>query len=137
MLPSLNTSRHVGPKMQFAKMRLTTIRLMVVAMVVVSSGLVSAIAQAQTASRGGKLPAQVTITNERDLILASLEIMPKAGGTAVATLKEPLSAGSSVKLRLTKAKGCAYVVSGLFEDGSDLAPVQLDLCKDPLLRLVD
>jgi hypothetical protein len=137
MLPSLRTSRHVGPKMQFAKMRLTTIRLMAAAMVVVSSGLVSAHAQAQAAARGAKLPAQVTVTNERDLILASLEIMPKAGGSAVAALKEPLNGGSSVKLRLVKAKGCAYVVTGLFEDGSDLAPVQIDLCKDPVLRLVE
>lgn len=110
------------------------------AVAMLMSCLASTTAQAQGAARparAGKLPAQVTVTNARDLILASLDILPTSGGTPVAQLKEPLGAGASIKLRLVKAKGCAYVVTGAFEDGSDLAPVQLDLCKDAVLRLVD
>lgn len=100
----------------------------------------SSTAQAQSAAKptpAGRPPVQVTVSNARDLILASLEIMPMSGGAAVARLKEPLGAGASIKLRLVKPKGCAYVVTGAFEDGSDLAPIQLDLCKDPILRLVE
>ncbi len=94
-------------------------------------------AEAQTRAARPKTPAQVTITNGREVILTNFEILPAHGGRAVATLKTPLTPGKAVKLRLTRASGCAFVATGLFEDGSDFVPANVDLCKDATIRLVE
>lgn len=94
-------------------------------------------AEAQTRAARPKTPAQVTVTNGREVILTNFEILPAHGGRAVASLKTPLTPGKSVKLRLTRASGCAFVATGLFEDGSDFVPANVDLCKDATIRLVE
>lgn len=91
-------------------------------------------AQAQARSRP---PAQVTVTNTRALLLGTLEIRSADGTRVVASLREPLAGGKSVRLRLTRPQGCAYQVTGSFEDETDVETAAVDLCKDPVIRLVE
>ncbi len=77
------------------------------------------------------------MTNARALILATLEIRSADGTRIVASLREPLAANASVRLRLNRPQGCAYQVTGSFEDETDVDPAAVDLCKDPVIRLVE
>lgn len=91
-------------------------------------------AQAQARARP---PAQVTVTNARALLLGTLEIRSADGTRVVASLREPLAGGKSVRLRLTRPQGCSYQVTGSFEDETDIEPAAVDLCKDSVIRLVE
>lgn len=101
-----------------------------------AAALDAAIADAQAQARA-RPPAQVTVTNARALILAALEIRSADGTRVVASLREPLAGGKSVRLRLAKPQGCSYQVSGSFEDETDVETAAVDLCKDPVIRLVE
>ena len=103
-------------------------------------------ASAQAAPKAKKPPAEISIENGRKVALNSFEIVfiepaPKAGAKPkpprkpVLKLEEPIAPGETKRLKLTGAKGCAYVARWAFADASDEG--QIDLCGDPKIVLTD
>lgn len=87
-------------------------------------------------AKPARAPAAITVTNGRAVIMTGLEIADGAG-QVVGTLTRPLAAGKAARVALKGQKGCVYTVAAVFEDDSETEALQLDLCKDAKVRLVD
>ncbi len=79
-----------------------------------------------------RLPAQITLDNQRPASLIEL-VISDAEGKAVARLSRPLAPGKKSALKLGKAKGCEMSIVARFEDDSEVDET-LDLCKEKVLR---
>lgn len=92
---------------------------------------------AQTRAKAGKVPAAVTVTNAR----ASGDLndfgLTNAQGKVFARLAKPLSPGKSVSLKLSKGAACVMTAVGNFDDLSESTAVDVDVCKDKLIRFTD
>jgi hypothetical protein len=87
---------------------------------------------ASSALAQSRLPAQISIDNQRPANLTEL-VISDAEGNAVARLARPLAPGKKSALKLGKAKGCEMNVQARFEDDSEVDET-LDLCKEKVLR---
>lgn len=107
---------------------------------------VSASAELKAKATAKKPPSEISIENGRKVALNSFEIVfiepeprpgakPKPPHKPVLKLEEPLGPGETKTLKLTGAKGCAYVARWAFADAGDEG--QIDLCGDPKIVLTD
>lgn len=81
-------------------------------------------------------PAAIEIQNERKVKLESFTLAATdKPEKIVAKLAKPLDGGAKTKLKIARAKGCAFVATWKFEDAGDQAEV--DLCNDPKVVLTD
>ena len=87
---------------------------------------------ASSAFAQSRLPAQISIDNQRPANLTEL-VISDAEGNAVARLVRPLAPGKKSALKLGKGKGCEMNVQARFEDDSEVDET-LDLCKEKVLR---
>lgn len=107
--------------------------------ILIAAGLGAAVlAGALPAFAQAKKPvAQVTVTNQRTVPLTAFEIATASEQPVlVAKLAKPLAPGKSATLRLTKAKGCAYTVQGVFADESETGG-DMDFCRERVIRLTE
>ena len=93
-------------------------------------------ALAQKKRAPAKAPSEVTVTNGRTSMLTYFTLTTDAGA-AVGAIKAQLAPGKMVSVKLAKGAPCLLVVSAAFEDESENAGGQVDVCKDRKLRFVD
>ena len=110
-------------------------RALVVLAPLIVLGLASP-AMAQKKRVAQKAPSEVTVTNGRTSMLTYFTLTTDAGAT-VGAIKAQLAPGKKVSIKLAKGAPCALVVSAAFEDESENAGGQVDVCKDRNLRFVD
>lgn len=81
-------------------------------------------------------PSAIEIQNQRTVKLESFTLAAAdKPDTIVAKLAKPVDGGAKAKLKIARAKGCAYIATWKFEDAGDQAEV--DLCNDPKVVLTD
>lgn len=84
-----------------------------------------------------KIPAAITVQNDRAVELKSLTIAAAGAETKpVASLAKPLAAGKKTTLSLKGLKSCLVSVAAVFGDDGD-ADSEMDICKDRTVRFVD
>ncbi len=103
----------------------------------IAGGLV-ALATTGVAAAPKAKPAssQLTIDNQRGVMLLALTIVSKGGKSTPIVLTKELAGGESIKVAFPKG-GCVYSMTGTFDDGSGLEINTIDLCKDRTVNLVD
>lgn len=101
--------------------------------VAVLSAVSPALAQANVARRP---PAAITLSNARSANLIEFALAT-AEGKVVARITKPLAAGQKIKLTLQKGAACVLEVSATFDDESENAGGQVNVCKDANVRFVD
>ena len=82
---------------------------------------------------------KLLIDNRRDSALTELSLQPagaKAGTEPTVVAKE-LAAGQKITVALPAKSGCVFNINGSFEDESTLDVPASDLCKDPVITLVE
>jgi hypothetical protein len=52
-------------------------------------------------------------------------------------LVHDLAAGKQATAIVPAGSGCAFTISGAYEDESMLDPLDVNLCKDPVIRLME
>ena len=80
----------------------------------------------------------LTLTNKRKSSVVFFTVFGKeTNGQEPNLLKDALEAGKSVKVKAKGVTGCTLSVAADFEDGSSVEAGGLDICKDPVVKLVD
>jgi len=102
----------------------------------------SAKAATATAATAKKAPAArdvvLTLNNQRKSSVVFFTVIGKdSSGQEPNLLKDALAAGKSIKVKAKAVTGCAVAVAADFEDGSSVEATGIDLCKDPVVKLVD
>ena len=87
---------------------------------------------ASAASAQTRLPAQMSVENERGANLTEL-VISDAEGKAIARLARPLAAGKKSMIKLAKTKGCEMTVSAKFDDEGEVDEV-VNLCREKRIR---
>ncbi|MFT4097442.1 MAG: hypothetical protein QM651_09975 [Rhodoblastus sp.] len=111
------------------------VRVFLASAVIIAFGA-SAFAATPKKAKKPKPPSAVEIVNQRTLKLESFTLATAdKPDKPIAKLAKPLDGGAKIKLKISGAKGCAYVAAWKFEDAGDQAEV--DLCNDPKVMLTD
>lgn len=97
---------------------------------------IAAPAAAQQRKKTPKPPTAVTVSNARTSTLTDFTLSTDAG-QPVAGLRAPLAPGKKITLKLAKGATCMLVVSAVYDDGSENAGGQVDVCKDKAIRFTD
>ncbi len=87
-----------------------------------------------------KVPkGKLLIDNHRDSTLTELSLQPAGAnaGTEPTVVAKQLEAGKKITIALPAKSGCVFNVNGTFEDESTLDVPERDLCKDPVITLVE
>jgi hypothetical protein len=92
-------------------------------------------AAAQSAKAQPRLPAQVSIDNQRPATMTELAITD-AEGKVIGKLTRPLAAGKKSVVKLAKAKGCEFNVQARFDDEGEV-DATVNLCREKRLRFHD
>lgn len=80
----------------------------------------------------------LTLNNQRKSPVVFFTVFGKeSNGQEPNLLKDALAAGKSVKVKAKSMTGCTLSVAADFEDGSSVEASGLDVCKDPVVKLVD
>lgn len=80
----------------------------------------------------------LTLNNQRKSSVVFFTVIGKdSNGQEPNLLKDALIAGKSIKVKAKAVTGCAVSVAADFEDGSSVEATGIDLCKDPVVKLVD
>lgn len=80
----------------------------------------------------------LTLNNQRKSSVVFFTVIGKdSNGQEPNLLKDALAAGKSIKVKAKAVTGCAVSVAADFEDGSSVEATGIDLCKDPVVKLVD
>ena len=80
----------------------------------------------------------LTLNNQRKSSVIFFTVIGKdSSGQEPNLLKDALIAGKSIKVKAKAVMGCAVSVAADFEDGSSVEAAGLDICKDPVVKLVD
>jgi hypothetical protein len=87
---------------------------------------------AMPASAQTRLPAQLSIDNQRAATLTDLSIAD-ADGKVIARISRGIAAGKKSVIKLGKAKGCEFAVQARFDDEGEVDET-LNLCKEKVLR---
>ena len=94
----------------------------------------AAVAQKAPASRD----VLVTVSNQRKSPVIFFTVIGKeSNGQEPNLLKDVLATGKSIKVKAKGLSGCVASVTADFEDGSSVEASGLDLCKDPVVKLID
>lgn len=87
-----------------------------------------------------KVPkGKLLIDNHRDTVLTELSLQPAGAkaGTEPTIVAKALAAGQKITVALPAKAGCVFNINGTFEDESTLDVPASDLCKDPVITLVE
>jgi hypothetical protein len=87
---------------------------------------------ASAASAQTRLPAQMSVENERGANLTEL-VISDAEGKAIARLAKPLAAGKKATVKLAKSKSCEMTIAARFDDEGEVDEV-VNLCREKRLR---
>jgi hypothetical protein len=80
----------------------------------------------------------LTVNNQRKSAVVFFTTYGKeSSGQEPNLLKDALAAGKSIKVKVKSVSGCLLSVAADFEDGSSVEASGLDVCKDPVVKLVD
>jgi hypothetical protein len=80
----------------------------------------------------------LTLSNKRKSSVVFFTVYGKeTNGQEPNLLKEALESGKSIKVKAKSVAGCSLSVAADFEDGSSVEATGLDICKDPVVKLVD
>ena len=80
----------------------------------------------------------LTLNNQRKSAVIFFTVIGKdSNGQEPNLLKDALAAGKSLKVKATAVGGCKVSVAADFEDGSSVEATGLDICKDPIVKLID
>jgi hypothetical protein len=95
---------------------------------------------AATTGHGTRAPQagggqQLRISNNTNVKIATLSIIPTKGRVRPTRVAENLLPFKSTNAPLPLGQGCDFTVRGTFEDGSPLATGEVDLCRDPLINI--
>jgi hypothetical protein len=95
---------------------------------------------AATTGHGTRAPQaggsqQLRISNNTNVKIATLSIIPTKGRVRPTRIAENLPPFKSTNAPLPLGQGCDFTVRGTFEDGSPLATGEVDLCRDPLINI--
>ena len=80
----------------------------------------------------------LTLNNQRKSSVVFFTVIGKdSNGQEPNLLKDALVAGKSLKVKSKAVVGCAVSVAADFEDGTSVEATGLDICKDPVVKLID
>jgi hypothetical protein len=80
-------------------------------------------------------PAQINIDNSRAATLTEM-VISDAEGNAVARLARPVASGRKTAVRLTRPKGCDFIVQAKFDDEGEVEET-VNLCREKVLRFTE
>jgi hypothetical protein len=83
-----------------------------------------------------KAPAEVTVANARAANITGFAMTDDAG-KVVGKIAKPIASGKSVKVKLAKGAPCTLNVAANFDDDTDGAEGQVDVCSDKTIRFTD
>lgn len=92
-------------------------------------------AKAKKKVDAAKTAGTITIVNARADVITSVGIAT-GEGKAVGGVKKPLAPGKKATVKIS-AKGCEFVISARFADGTDFDPAPVNLCVDKTIRFTD
>ena len=80
----------------------------------------------------------LTLSNKRKSPVVFFTVFgTESNGQEPNLLKEALETGKSIKVKAKSIAGCTVSVAADFEDGSSVEASGLDICKDPVVKLID
>ena len=96
-------------------------------------------AKAQKAAAVKVPKGKLMIDNRRNTELSELSLQPAGAkaGTEPTIVAKALAAGQKITVALPAKAGCVFNINGTFDDESTLDVPASDLCKDPVITLVE